>query len=268
MARSHWTPPPLPREHGAWVIFGLPLVLGAGLAGIGSAAAWLVACAALLAFLSHHALVPLLQRRLGGRPAPPGFNGSRAAWGSAYWAGALVIFAAAAALTPATHRSWLLVISVGAATGAAAYTAASILGAGRRIAFELIGMAALSLSAPVMALAAGAPIEAPLAAASALAFTYSASALAFVRAYRRLDQARRRAVAGCVAAHILLIGGLILMSGAGWFPPWLLIALVPVVIRTAWGLARPPRNLRQLGLREIWVALSFTVVATALIAAG
>ena len=81
LARSPLRPPPLPREHGAWVIFALPLVLGIGLAGPRSAAAWLVACAALLAFLSHHALVPPLQRRLGGKPAPPGWARSRAAWG-------------------------------------------------------------------------------------------------------------------------------------------------------------------------------------------
>lgn len=268
MARSPWTPPPLPREHGAWVIFALPLVLGTGLAGALSPAAWLVAAAALLAFLSHHALLPLLQRRLGSKQAPAGWSRSRTAWGSVYLGGALAAFLAAAALTPPTHRPGLLVLSTFAAAGAAVYSGAALLGFGRRAAVELIGMAALSLSAPMMALAAGRPVESRLAAASALAFAYSASALAFVRAYTRLERNRFAAVAGCVAAHVVLIGGLILMARGGWFPTWLFAALVPLVARTAWGLARPPRSLRQLGLREIWVALSFTVVATTLIAAG
>jgi len=248
-------------------MFGLPLVLGAGLAGIGSPVAWLVAAAALFAFLSHHALAPVLRRRLDAKPAQRGWARARVVWGSVYLICAPAIFAAAAALTPATHRPSLLAVWAAAATGAAVYSGAAVLGAGRRIAFELTGMAALSLSAPLMGLAAGAPIAPRLAAASALAFAYSVSALAFVRAYTRLDRARRTAVAGCAAAHAALIGGLILMARGGWFPPWLLLAFAPVVARTAWGLARPPRSLRQLGLREIWVALSFTVVATVLIVA-
>ena len=46
----------------------------------------------------------------------------------------------------------------------------------------------------------------------------------------------------------------------------LLVAFAPVAIRTAWGLARPPRTLRTLGLRELWVALAFTLAAILIVA--
>jgi hypothetical protein len=55
------------------------------------------------------------------------------------------------------------------------------------------------------------------------------------------------------------------MAAYGWLSPWWFLAFAPVVARTVWGLASPPRNLRQVGLREIWVAVSFTVIAVVII---
>ncbi len=266
MTRPTWSPPPLPREHGAWVMLILPLILGAGLAGLRPSAAWLVLPAVVLVFLAHYALVPVVQRRLRGKAALPGEFRTRAAWAFAYLAGAALAFTAAFLIAPAPNRTWLLAVSAGAALGGAVYTGASCAGAGRRVVTELVGMAATSLSAPLMALAAGSPIDARLPAASVMAFAYSASTLAFVRAYGRLERAGRTAVLGCVAAHVVLFGGLALMGTAGWLSPWWVAAFAPVAGRTAWGLARPARNLRQLGRREIWVASSFTLIATVIVA--
>jgi hypothetical protein len=245
----------------------LPLILGAGLAGIRPSAAWLVPPAVVLVFLAHCALVPVVQRRLRGRPAALESSRPRAAWTAAYLLGAAFAFAAAFWMTPAPNRSWLLVVSAGAALGGAIYTSASCAGAGRRVVTELVGMAAISLSAPIMALASGSPVDERLPAASVMAFAYSASTLAFVRAYGRLERAGRDAVLGCVAAHVVLFGGLALIGTAGWLSPWWVAAFAPVAGRTAWGLARPARSLRQLGRREIWVASSFTLIATVIVAA-
>ena len=77
-----------------------------------------------------------------------------------------------------------------------------------------------------------------------------------------LDRSPVIATAGCIATHVLLLGGLLLMSRFGWFSPWWLLAFVPVVGRTVWGLLWPPRTLRGVGLRELWVVLSFTVIAS------
>lgn len=260
-------PPALPREHGAWVMVALPLVLGLGLAGPAPSAAWLVPPAALLAFLAHYALVPLVQRRRAGKQAPPPWWRRRYAWGGIYLAGAAAAFAGTVALTPASHRVPLLVAAALAALGGGAYFVASCLDEGRRVSTELLGMAGMSLTAAMTGVAGGVPVDGRLAAAPAMALGYFVSTLAFVRAYGRLDDAPRPAVAGCLAAHVALLAGLAWIAGRGWLSPWWAVAFVPVVARTAWGLVRPPRNLKALGLREVWVALSFTVIATLVVVA-
>jgi len=249
-------------------MLALPIVLGAGLAGLRSPGAWAVAAAAVRTFLAHPAIAPLLRRRLETRPVPAGWSRPRAVWASCYTVGALAAFVSAVALAPASHRGWLLGLAALSAVGGAVYTGASALGRGRATALELIGMAVLSSSAPLMALAAGEPVDSRLLAVAAPAFAYSASALAYVRAYRRLDTARPAAAAGCIGAHVALFGGLLLLASGDWLSPWLLVAFVPVIVRTAWGLLRPPQDLRQLGLRELWVAASYTAIATVLIAVG
>jgi hypothetical protein len=244
----------------------LPLILGTGLAGMRPSGAWLVPPAVVLVFLAHCALVPVAQRLLKGKPAEPEWLCPRMAWVLAYLVGAALAFGAAFSTTPLPNRPWLLAVSAGAALGGALYTSASCAGAARRVVPELVGMAAMSLSAPIMALAAGGPVDERLPAASLMAFAYSASMLAFVRAYGRLERAGRAAVLGCVAAHVVLFGGLALAATAGWLSPCWVVAFAPVAARTAWGLTRPARNLRQLGRREIWVASSFTLIATVIVA--
>jgi hypothetical protein len=243
----------------------LPLILGVELAGPRPSAAWLVPPAALLAFLAHNAVVPDARRRLAGKTVQPDRFRRHLFWAAVYLAGAFAAFGAAMLLTPATNRNSLLAVSLPAALGAAAYAGSALVGEGRRIVAELVGMAALSLSAPITAIASGGPVGTRPFAAAAMAFAYSASALAFVRAYTRLDRAPVLAAAGCIAAHVLLLGGLAVMVRFGWLSPWWLLAFAPVVARTAWGLLRPPRTLRSVGLREIWVVVSFTVIATAFV---
>lgn len=244
------SPPPLPREHGAWVMVCMPLILGAAQAGWGLSAAWLIPPAVLPVFLAHYALQPA-GRRLG--------------WASVYGMTSVVLFMAAVLLTAGQHRAWLLAIAAVAAIGGGGFTIASIAGAGRRIATELSGMAAMSLSAPMMALAAGEAIDASLLAGAAMAFGYSVSILSFVRAYTGRKQGRTVTTTLCIIVHIVLLGGLALLEKAGWLPPWWWIAFLPVIWRTAWGLARPPKTLRAVGMRELWVSLAFTVIAAVLI---
>jgi hypothetical protein len=178
---------------------------------------------------------------------------------------ATVLFAALVISTPVANRTWLLFVCGISVLCGASYTAASCARAGRLISAELMGMLAMSLSAPIMALAAGVPADLRLAGPPALAFAYSASTLSYVRAYTSLKQRRIEATVGCIAAHAAILGGLVLLGGAGWLSPWALLAFIPLLIRTAWGLARPPRNLRTVGMREIWVALCFTALAVAVI---
>jgi hypothetical protein len=134
----------------------LPVALGAGLAGAGLTAAWLVPPAVVLAFLAHHAIVPLVQRRLAGRRVRGERSWRRVGWAALFLLGALALFACTLALTPAPNRSWLIAVSIPATLGAALYTGASMAGEHRRVWIELAGMAAMSLSAPMMGIASGA----------------------------------------------------------------------------------------------------------------
>jgi hypothetical protein len=238
----------------------LPLLFGAVLAGAGAPAAWLVPPSAVLAFLSRSAWVPVLQRRRRGKAGPAGWAARRAFWGSVFGAGAVAGFAGIVAWTPPAARFPMLVTALAAAACGGVYAAAEALGSGRRVGIELVGMAGLALSTPVMALAAGREPGAGMYAAAALAFAYFAASLAFVRAYGRLREHRTSAVVSCLASHGLLAAGLTGLVLEGWLTAWALAAFAPVVVRAVWGLARPPRNLRGLGLREIWVATSFAAM--------
>jgi uncharacterized membrane protein YecN with MAPEG domain len=260
-----WPPPPLPREHGAWVMLLLPLLLGSVLAGARLSAAWLLPPAVVLVFLAHYAIVPVAQRRLAGEKLPIGWTDRRIFWAVVYFILASLLFAGLVIFTPPANRAWLLLVCGISLLCGAASVAAACARAGRLIIAELPGMLAMALSAPIMALAAGAPAGMQLVSAPALAFAYSISTLSYVRAYGDLQQGRRPAVIASIAAHIVILGGLALLCLAGWLSPWALLAFTPLPLRTAWGLTRPPSNLRAIGMREIWVALSFAILAGAAI---
>jgi hypothetical protein len=205
-------------------------------------------------------------QRLGTkRPPEASAVRHRLLWAGIYLTAALITFGAVYDLIPEWSRPTLLALAVPAAIGAGVYAIASALGHGRRVAVELLGMAAMSLSAPIMAIAAGEPFDNRLPAASLLAFAYSAATLAFVRAWGDLKDDRRTAILGCTVAYLVLFAGLGYAAWRGWFAPILFLAFVPVVVRTVWGLVRPPQFLRQLGMREIWVALSFTMLSVILL---
>jgi riboflavin transporter FmnP len=97
--------------------------------------------------------------------------------------------------------------------------------------------------------------------AAALALGYFLSSVAYVRAYETLRANRQRAIRSCVAAHVALAAALWVLAAYGALPRWWWAAFVPVIARTVWGLAVPPGNVRQVGLREAWVAGTFTLIA-------
>lgn len=267
MPSAAWDPLPLPRQHGAWVMLSLPLLFGLAMTGPTSGAAWMIVPSVLLSFLAHDALVPAMQRVRSDKASPPGYVRRRAAWGSLYVAAAAACFTAAVLLTEPAARRALATVAILAGIAAAIYGGAAVLGEGRALWSELVGMAGMSLAAPMMAAAAGQGVVGRPLGAAAMAFAYCVSSVSFVRAYDRLPSARLSAVAACVLAHGVLLAGVVAVILADWLPAWGLVAFVPVVARTAWGLARPPENLKRLGMRELWVATTFAALAMASLAA-
>ncbi len=239
----------------------IPMVLGLAAGGWRSAAAWLVAPAAVHVFLAHHAIVPWAQRARERKPSLPGYAVRRLAWGAIYLVGGALFFSCAVLVAGPAARGPFLAIAGVAAGLAAVYAAASVLGRARSIGFEALGLTGVSLSAPMMAAASGQPLDRSIFGAAGLALGYFLSSVAYVRAYEKLRVNRHAAVGWCILAHVALAAALVGLASFGALPPWWWIAFVPVVARTVWGLAFPPGNVRQVGLREAWVAAAFTVLA-------
>ena len=254
-------PPPLPREHGAWTMLVIPMWLGLAAGGVRSGAAWLVPPAAVLVFLAHHAIVPWAQRARERKASPPGYAARRLLWGAAYLALAVLVFAGAVLEAHPAARGPFLTMAGTASLLAAVYAAACVLGRGRSIGFEFLGLASVSLSAPMIAAAAGRPLDRTLFGASALALGYFLSSVSYVRAYETLRVNSQGAIRSCVAAHVALAAALLALAAYGALPRSWWAAFIPVIARTVWGLAVPPGNVRQVGLREAWVAAAFTLIA-------
>jgi len=246
-------------------MLAIPMILGLATGGARSGAPWLVPPATMLVFLAHHAIVPWAQRTLERKPSPPGYTVRRVVWGGGYLAAATLVFACAVLAAAPAARGFFLAIAGAAAALAVVYAMAAILGHGRSIVVEVLGMAGMSLSAPMMAAAAGLPLDRSFFGAAALVLGYFLSSLAFVRAYERLRKERAAAIRACVIAHVAVAVALAAAAFYGALPRWWWIAFVPVVARTVWGLALPPGNIRQVGLREAWVALSFSAIAAAIL---
>ena len=246
-------PPPLPRQHGAWVLLGIPLVLGLAL-GFREPAAWLVAVAIVAAFLAHYALVPVLERARTGKAAPRVWLVRRWTWGLAYAAVATLASASALVFAQPSMRGAAVGLAFACGAGASVYFVASVFDRSRALASELIGIAGMALSAALVA-AAGGALDLRVSSVVALAYGYGLSSIAFVRAYEA------RNALGCLAAHFVIGCGLVLVWRLHWIAGWTLLALAPAVARAVIGFSRPPLNLRQVGLRELVVATSLVTIA-------
>lgn len=269
MPTAHpFAPPPPPREHGAWAMLVLPPLLGAATAWPPGASALLLVAGLILLFLARHAAVPSAARAVQGKAIASGTLLPRLAWSVFYLAASLGLLLLALRLTPPLSRGATLSVVLATAVLGGAQTLLALAGRERSTAAEVLGMAGLALSAPLVAVASGAPLQGRAAGAGLLALAYFLMSLAYVRAVRRLWRGDRRAVGGCVAAHAALLLVLAGLWRLGWLPGLALLATAPVVVRAAGGLLSPPPTLRALGFREIGVAVLFTAIAAAALLLG
>jgi hypothetical protein len=171
-------------------------------------------------------------------------------------------------LTPPPARGATLSVALATAVLGGAQALLALAGRERSTATEILGMAGLSLSAPLVAVSSGAPLDGRAAGAGFLALAYFLMSLAYVRAVRGLWRADRRAIGRCAAAHVVLLLGLAGLWRLGCLPGLALMATLPVLARAAWGLLSPPPTLRALGFREIGVAVLFAASAAAALASG
>jgi hypothetical protein len=255
-------PPPLPREHGAWAMLVIPLLLGFAAAGRPRAATLMLVPGMVLLFLARSLGIPAAARTLQGRSSPLGYLRQRWFWTAAYASGAAAAFGTAWAAADPPARPAALAAGIFVFVLGSAHAALALARKDRTLVGETIGMAGLAGGAPLVTACAGRPLDGRAAGLALLALAYFVSAAAFVRAFGALGTNRRAAFLGCIAPHAVLVAFLGALWAVGWIPALALLAFVPVLGRVAWGLARPPPNVRALGWREAKVATAFAAIAS------
>ena len=253
-------PPRLPRQHGAWVMLAIPVLLGVALTRGRAGAGWWALPGLLLAFLGQDALVQAVHA--AGR-SPAAYVRRRLIWGWIYAAAGGAAFLALLATAPERSRADVLLVAAPSAAGALAFCIPSALRRGRALWSELLGLAGMALAAPLRAAAAGRPIPGPPLGAAAVAYAYCLSSVTHVRTWERRRTAPMLTAALAGAVHVLLFAGIALLVRSGSVPSLAALAFLPVAVRVALGLLHPPADLRALGKRELWVAASFTLLAVA-----
>ncbi len=259
MRPSPWSPPPLPRQHGAWAMLAMPLVLGLAAARSLHPGALLAIAAMLLTFLARSAAVPAGQRLLRRRPASWSWLGCHLVWTVLWFLAGTAALAGAVLLAPAATRMDALAVALLVGVLGASHSAAALLGRERRLLFEVLGMSGLALAAALVLTVSGQPLSGAVLGVALLAWTYDLSTLAHIRARRR-EGWRRTA---CLATQVLLGLAIALAWARGWLPPLALLVWTPLVLRGLWARLQPPADLRDLGLRELRISTAFTLLAVA-----
>ncbi len=236
-----------PREHGAYAQLGAPLM--AALVGGPRVAAVLVAVAAVLAFLAHEPLLVVLGHR--GRRARE-LRGARART----WLIVEVTLAFAAGvlgLAVAPHHA--LAIGAVVAVPIAVTLALAIRKQEHTLGGELVAAIALSGAGAVVSAAGGASVD-------DVAWTWLAWSVGFgctIVAVHRVMRRRSKTAGGSLAAAIAASAAATLAAVAGIVAVPALAAAAPLVVPSAWIVARPPPVTR---LRAIGVTLAIASVAS------
>jgi hypothetical protein len=228
--------------------------VGFAAAGRWTPASGLIVPATVLLFLGRFAAI-------AGGTRVTRLQRSRLVWTGVYFAASAACLLGAVALAPADRRGATLVLAGVTGIFGVANAALVLGGRGRWLFTEVLAMTATAAAAPLVLVLAGRPLGGRALGVGALCLAYFLSTLAFVRAHRRLREARSGAIATCATAHAALVAALLLLVRLDALPGAALLAFVPPVVRTFTGLARPARNLRVLGWREVAVAGAFLVLA-------
>lgn len=234
---------PVPREHGAWVMLGMPYLIGVLLGGrAGAVPLLLLGVAGTAAFLAQD----IARRFVRGR-RPEGIS----RWLRIY-----------AAVTAVSGGALLLVVDDGARIGLLEVGAIAVVLGGallwglaqptrkrfdRSVFGELLAVPALTLAGPAAVVLGRGGLTAEAWALWGLCIAYFGSGVLFVKML--LDFAKRSRRGGrvadsvvarvSIAYHALLTA--LLAVGAVWLGApglWVMVGFAPVITRTGWGLTR------------------------------
>jgi hypothetical protein len=257
--------PPLPHEHGAWVILYAPVAITIGALGPGGWLPTLLLLAAITGiFLGRHALGLLLRRR--GEPAT---------W---FWLGIYLALTAAGALPLfwVYHRWDLLVIGALAAGLFAVHTLLLLLPTRKRLDRsqwgEILSVGALALTAPAEYIVMNGHLDGMAWCLWATCTLFFSSSVFFVKmllaavkvkglfGWRQRWRVGRDNVLYHLLMTVVIVGVTLVHGGRGALLA--LCAFLPVLLRAGYGwicLSRVPPPLRRVGLGETVYALWFSI---------
>ncbi len=255
--------PPFPREHGAWAMFLVSLVVGWLVAGEWNLQGTVLALSATGAFLGRHPMGLALKARRRRKSIDRSL---------AIWTGAYLAIGGLGGLWLITlgERPGLLVFVPLATLLFAAYLRQvahrkeySVLG-------ELLGIAGLVLNAPAAYYASSGRFDATAGGLWVIHLLYFSGSVFYIKLKVR-EQARRQApnqlsqrlIAGraCLAYQSTALTVVALLVLVRWMPALTPLALIPVTIKTIIGTVRwqdrPSLSLVRLGLTEVGHSLLF-----------
>jgi len=244
----------------------IPMAVGLAAAHGPSAAALLFLPALVLLFLARAAALSAARHFLSRGAAPgrvprPGFFERHAIWSVFYLGASLALLIAALTSTPSATLTPTMVAVATVALLGGCQTLLALFGRGRSIGAEVIGMAGLATTAPLIVFASGRPPTAASISSGVIVLIYFLSSLSCVRAYRVERKAGGNSRRGDIIFHLALTGLLAGLWRVDFISSLVLLAFIPVFARTAWGLAFPPPNLAALGRREVVISILFTLAA-------
>jgi hypothetical protein len=258
------TKPPIPHEHGAWVILYAPLLIAYGFAGNWASAGWLLLVTVVTgAFFAREAAGRLIRRR--GKE------------GTTFWLGIYLFITAAAGVPLLRFYGLGPLLTVGGMVVGffLLHSLLLVLPARKRLDRsqwgEILGVGALVMTGPAAYVVATGKLDVTAWLIWAGCNLYFSSGVFYVKMWLEAakvkkewdERAKRRVARENLLYHLLLTGSILALMVAlrGQTSILLAIAFAPVLIRAFVGTAQLTNklpNLKAVGLRETLYALWFT----------
>jgi hypothetical protein len=256
--------PPKPKEHGAWGMLYVPLVIAVGIAGVVNLEVLFLTLAVTLLFLSQRPYTQLLTNPTMRQDLA--LARRHVSWLAIYWSASAVLVGLLYVQYDLTALSQFAWMGIPIAT---AFTFFLKKNRARSVAGELTGICGLTLTAPLAHYAATGKVQ-PLGFwLWGLCILYFASSVFYVKAIvAQFLSLRSKATNGvyglvCGLYHVcllILLAGLVVL---GKIPGLVLVAFLPVIFRGLMRLRRPQAKLSfaRIGWTEVAYSIVFASVS-------
>lgn len=256
--------PPLAREHGAWVMFLTPLLMGSAVAGSFTLATLLLTFTALGFFLLRFPLTLAIKTRATDQRA------YALTWCAIY---AALTAAFGILLLLSTRLAALVPLGAMGGVTLGIYLILAARRAEMSIWGEWVGIAGLGLSAPAAYLVGAGALDENAYALYALNVLYFGGTVVYVK-FKVRQQPRTapmnwvgklRAGRVAIAYHVWAVAMIALAASIGWVPVLVLLVFILPMCKVMGGvLANPARlNIKRIGFIELGFTLAFLLIVVA-----